>query len=170
MNGQVLPYEHGYPARLLVPGRYGMKNAKWVMALRPMSQQFADWYGQRNWNREGIVKTMTRIDTPAPGAELPPGPQRIAGIAYAGSRGIKQVEFSADGGRTWQPAAFIEPQPGQDAWVRWQGTFDAPAGATLKLVGRATDGTGELQTEVFSLPQPDGGSGRHSIDVRVRPA
>jgi DMSO/TMAO reductase YedYZ molybdopterin-dependent catalytic subunit len=170
MNGEVLPYEHGYPARLLVPGRYGMKNAKWVMALRPMSQQFVDWYGQRNWNREGFVKTMSRIDTPAPGAELAPGEQRIAGIAYAGARGIKMVEFSVNDGNSWQPASFVELPAGQDTWVRWQGSFNAPPAASLKLVARATDGTGQLQTETFSLPQPDGGSGRHSIEVKTRSA
>jgi DMSO/TMAO reductase YedYZ molybdopterin-dependent catalytic subunit len=170
MNGEVLPHEHGYPARLLAPGRYGMKNAKWVMAIRPMSREFADWYGQRNWNREGIVKTMSRIDLPAPGAELASGQQRIAGVAYAGTRGIKLVEFSADGGGSWQPAELVEEQAGRDAWVRWQGTFEAAAGASVRLVARATDGTGAVQTETFSLPQPDGGSGRHSIEVKVRTA
>src|SRR5207248_2473528 len=93
MNGQVLPREHGYPARLLVPGRYGMKNAKWVIGLRPMQRDFADWYAQRNWTRQAIVKTMTRIDLPTADAELPPGDYNIGGIAYAGARGIQQVEF-----------------------------------------------------------------------------
>ena len=79
MNGQVLPREHGYPARMLVPGRYGMKNAKWVVALRPMRREFVDWYGQRSWSREAMVKTMTRIDVPARGARIPAGTQRIAG-------------------------------------------------------------------------------------------
>jgi DMSO/TMAO reductase YedYZ molybdopterin-dependent catalytic subunit len=170
MNGEVLPYEHGYPARLLAPGRYGFKSAKWVVALRPMSQQFADWYGQRNWNREGLVKTMARIDRPAPGAELGPGNQTIAGIAYAGNRGLRLVEFSLDDGQGWQPASFVEPAAGSDAWVRWQGSFEAEAGARYTLVVRATDGTGEVQTETFSLPQPDGGSGRHTIEVHTRPA
>ena len=112
MNGQVLPREHGYPARLLVPGRYGMKNAKWVVALRLVSRDFVDWYGQRNWTREGIVKTMTRIDTPAPEATLLPGEHRLAGIAYAGDRGIPRVEYSTDDGMTWQDARFIEPAAG----------------------------------------------------------
>src|SRR3712207_87238 len=98
MNGQVLPREHGYPARVLVPGRYGMKNAKWVVALRAMPREFVDWYGQRNWSRQGIVKTMTWIDYPAPGAVLPPGEHRIAGIAYAGDRGVARVRVQ----RRWR--------------------------------------------------------------------
>jgi DMSO/TMAO reductase YedYZ molybdopterin-dependent catalytic subunit len=170
MNGEVLPYEHGYPVRLLVPGRYGMKNAKWVTALRPMNQQFVDYYGQRNWNKEGIVKTMARIDVPAAGAELAPGSQRIAGVAYAGNRGVKKVEFSADGGQTWQPANLVEPAAGKDTWVRWQGTFNLPAGAGVKLVARTTEADGTVQPETFSLPQPDGGSGRDSLEVRGKSA
>src|SRR5262249_41320866 len=91
MNGTTLPAAHGFPARVLVPGRYGMKNAKWVVRLSPMNQPFVDWYGQRNWSRDAIVRTMSRIDTPAPGAELRAGSQTIAGIAYAGARGISNV-------------------------------------------------------------------------------
>ena len=168
MNGEVLPREHGYPVRMLVPGRYGMKNAKWVVALRVTNREFVDWYGQRGWSRTGIVKTMTRIDVPAVGATLAPGEHRIAGIAYAGDRGVAYVEFSADGGATWEVAELLEPAPGRDAWVRWQGTFVVPPGQeTLTLVGRATDGTGQVQPEPFSLPQPDGGAGWCAVDVRV---
>jgi DMSO/TMAO reductase YedYZ molybdopterin-dependent catalytic subunit len=167
MNGQVLPREHGYPARVLVPGRYGMKNAKWVVALRAMTREFVDWYGQRNWSRQAIVKTMTRIDYPAPGAVLPPGEHRIAGIAYAGDRGVAKVEFSADGGASWEVAELLEPPPGWDTWVRWEGRFHLPDHTTLTLVTRATDGTGALQIEAFSLPQPDGASGWFSVEVQA---
>ncbi|MDP8924378.1 MAG: molybdopterin-dependent oxidoreductase, partial [Chloroflexota bacterium] len=170
MNGRPLPREHGYPARILVPGRYGMKNAKWVVALRPLGQEFDDWYGQRNWSKHGIVKTMTRIDTPARDAVLPPGKHRIAGIAYAGDRGIRKVEFSADGGDEWRVAELIERPAGRDVWVRWEGAFTLPAGESLTLMARATDGTGELQIEPFSLPQPDGSSGWHSLEVRAQSA
>ena len=167
MNGQVLPREHGYPARVLVPGRYGMKNAKWVVALRAMSREFLDWYGQRNWSRQAIVKTMTRIDYPAPGAVLPPGDHRVAGVAYAGDRGVAMVEFSANGGVSWQIADLLEPMQGRDTWVRWEGLFHLADRAEITLLSRATDGTGTLQIEEFSLPQPDGASGWHSIEIRA---
>jgi DMSO/TMAO reductase YedYZ molybdopterin-dependent catalytic subunit len=168
MNGQVLPREHGYPVRMLVPGRYGMKNAKWVVALRVMNREFVDWYGQRNWNRTAVVKTMSRIDVPALGATLPSGEQRIAGIAYAGDRGIAYVEFSADGGHTWEVAELLDSPDGRDVWVRWQGSFTVEPGQdTLTLVARATDTTGATQAEPFMLPQPDGSSGWCSVDVKV---
>jgi DMSO/TMAO reductase YedYZ molybdopterin-dependent catalytic subunit len=166
MNGEVLPREHGYPARILVPGRYGMKNAKWIVALRPMRREFIDWYGQRAWSRDAIVKTMTRIDVPARGGSILPGPQRVAGIAYAGARGIAKVEYSADGGETWETADLLEPPAEKDVWVRWEGAFTALAGEEMTLVARATDGSGTLQPEPFSLAQPDGASGWNHVTVR----
>src|ERR1700738_876130 len=94
MNGEPLPREHGFPARLLVPGRYGMKDPKWLAGIRAMTREYRGWYEQRNWNKEGIIKTMSRIDVPADAAVLAPGVQRVAGIAYAGDRGLSGVEFS----------------------------------------------------------------------------
>ncbi len=166
MNGQILPRVHGYPARLLVPGRYGMKNAKWVVGIRGHRQEHVDWYGQRGWSKTGFVRTMSRIDVPAEGVQLPAGRHRIAGIAYAGDRGVSGVEFSSDDSQTWHPTVFLDPPLGRDTWMRWQAEFDIAAGQTLTLTSRAIDGTGAVQTDVFNLPQPDGGSGRHSIQVK----
>ena len=168
MNREVLPREHGYPARLLVPGKYGMKNAKWLVGLRPTRREIVDWYGQRNWSKNGTVGTMTRIDVPATGLTLAAGQYNIAGIAYAGARGISMVEYSADDGQSWQRAEFIEPALGRDAWVRWIGRFGAHSGAPVTLVSRATDGSHVLQPEQFGLPQPDGSSGWHRLDVQTR--
>jgi DMSO/TMAO reductase YedYZ molybdopterin-dependent catalytic subunit len=168
MNGEVLPREHGYPARLLIPNRYGMKNAKWVIALRVLAREFTDWYGQRRWSKEGIVRTMTRIDSPAPDAVEAPGEHVLSGVAYAGVRGVASVEVSADGGRTWRIAELLEPvSPGEDRWVRWQAPFMLASGAAVTLQARATDGTGEQQIEAFSLPEPDGGTGWPSVTVRA---
>jgi DMSO/TMAO reductase YedYZ molybdopterin-dependent catalytic subunit len=168
MNGEVLPREHGYPARLLVPGHYGMKNAKWVIGLRPMRREFLDWYGQRSWSKDAVVKTMSRIDLPPGGVDQPPGEYNIAGVAYAGARGISRVEFSADDGITWQTANFVESPIDRDAWVRWIGRFTIEPDVHLTLSSRATDGTGAIQEQAFSLPEPDGSSGWPSLEVRGR--
>jgi DMSO/TMAO reductase YedYZ molybdopterin-dependent catalytic subunit len=165
MNGQPLPREHGFPARLLVPGRYGMKNPKWLAGIRAMTEEYQGWYEQRNWNKYGIIKTMSRIDLPIDGARLPAGEQRVAGIAYAGDRGLSKVEFSTDDGGTWQSARILEPMAGKDAMVRWEGTFEVPANGSVTITMRATDGLGEAQTDDFQLPQPDGASGRDAITV-----
>jgi DMSO/TMAO reductase YedYZ molybdopterin-dependent catalytic subunit len=165
MNGQILPREHGYPARLLVPGRYGMKNPKWLAGIRALDRPYVDWYQQRGWTKDGIVKSMSRIDVPADGASLGLGPQRVAGIAYAGDRGVRQVELSADGGMSWQPASLLETASGKDAMVRWEATIEM-ADTPLTLVVRATDGTGKVQPDDFGLPAPDGGWGQDSIQVQ----
>ncbi|MBV9543370.1 MAG: molybdopterin-dependent oxidoreductase, partial [Chloroflexi bacterium] len=165
MNGEVLPREHGYPARLLVPGHYGMKNPKWVVGLRPMSREFLDWYGQRNWSKDGVIRTMSRIDSPAPGATLTPGQKTVSGVAYAGTRGIKRVEYSTDAGSTWREATILDAGLGNDAWVRWSGSFEYTAGESTTLVARATDGTDSVQDEAFTLPQPDGGTGWPHVEV-----
>jgi hypothetical protein len=142
-----------------------MKNPKWLAGIRAMTQEYQGWYEQRNWNKNGIVKTMSRIDLPVEGARLAPGEQRVAGIAYAGNRGVTIVDFSTDGGGTWQTARMLEPMPGKDAMVRWEGVFVVPATGSVTITTRATDGMGEPQTEVFQLPQPDGASGRDSVTV-----
>jgi DMSO/TMAO reductase YedYZ molybdopterin-dependent catalytic subunit len=165
MNGEVLPREHGYPARVLVPDRYGMKNAKWVIGLRPMTREFVDWYGQRNWSKEGIIRTMSRIDSPAPGATLQAGQNMVSGVAYAGTRGIARVEYSSDGGNSWRDAQILEPAPGPDTWVRWQGSFAFAPGVKTVLMARATDGTGDVQQQAFTLPEPDGGTGWPSVQI-----
>jgi DMSO/TMAO reductase YedYZ molybdopterin-dependent catalytic subunit len=169
MNGEVLPREHGYPARLLVPGRYGMKNPKWVVALRPMRGEFVDWYGQRNWSKEGRVQTMTRIDVPTPGATLLPGDYNIAGVAYAGDRGLGKVEYSTDSGQRWQQAELLEAPAGNDSWVRWIGRFTLRPGTQTTLVSRATDSSGIVQVKDFSLPEPDGSAGWNAVEVRAAP-
>jgi DMSO/TMAO reductase YedYZ molybdopterin-dependent catalytic subunit len=165
MNGQPLPREHGFPARLLVPGRYGMKNPKWLAAIRAMPQEYAGWYERRNWNKDGIVKTMSRIDVPIDGVTLAAGEQRLAGVAYAGDRGIQRVEFSSDDGGTWQSSRILEPMPGKDTQVRWEAMFLLAQGQRLTITVRATDGTGAVQTDEFQLPQPDGASGRDQVTV-----
>lgn len=166
MNGEVLPREHGFPVRLLTPDRYGLKNAKWLVNLRPMTQPYMDWWGQRNWSQTAVVKTMSRIDVPVAGARLQAGAQRISGIAYAGTRGIANVEFSSDGGKTWH-AATLTPGPGKDTFVQWAGIFPVTVGQSATLVSRATDGQGNLQIEQFSLPQPNGGMGWDSITLEA---
>jgi DMSO/TMAO reductase YedYZ molybdopterin-dependent catalytic subunit len=150
---------------MLTPGRYGFKSAKWVVGIRALRTDYVDWYGQRNWSRTGIVKTMSRIDVPGDGQKLAPGRQRIAGVAYAGDRGVGAVQFSADSGRTWNPTVFLEPPLGKDTWVRWTAEFDIAPGQTLSLQCRAIDGNGAVQSGVFYLPQPNGASGWHTIRV-----
>jgi DMSO/TMAO reductase YedYZ molybdopterin-dependent catalytic subunit len=165
MNGEPLPREHGGPVRLLVPGRYGMKSAKWVVALQPTLDNAFGFWELRGWTDTAVVKTMARIDSPAPGARVSPGPLRLAGVAYAGRRGIAAVEVSADGGRSWQPARLLDDAATPLTWRRWEAEVTLGSAARATLTVRAQDGEGYAQVAEPARPIPGGASGLHTIAV-----
>ena len=100
LNGQPLPIEHGYPARLVVPGLYGYVSAtKWVveMELTRFDRAEAFWTRQ-GWAPRGPIKTESRIDVPKGGAKVPMGPVVFGGVAWAQNRGVRAVEIRIDDG------------------------------------------------------------------------
>jgi DMSO/TMAO reductase YedYZ molybdopterin-dependent catalytic subunit len=166
MNGEPLPVEHGFPARLVVPGLYGYVSAtKWLSEIELTTLDAFDAYWiPRGWAKEAPIKTQSRIDVPAPLSPVSPGRRAIAGVAWAQTRGIEAVEVQIDGGE-WTPARLAD-DTGPDTWRQWVLDWDATPGQhTLRV--RATDGTGELQTEERAEPIPDGASGWHAVQVRV---
>ncbi|MBO0689069.1 MAG: molybdopterin-dependent oxidoreductase, partial [Candidatus Dormibacteraeota bacterium] len=104
LDGQPLPDAHGYPARVLVPGHYGMRGPKWLEQITLAQDREDGYWEQQGWNPDVEVRTTSRIDEPADGAGLRRGLVTVAGVAFAGGRGIGAVEWSADGGQTWRPA------------------------------------------------------------------
>jgi len=166
MNGDPLPPEHGFPARLIVPGLYGYVSAtKWLTHIRLTTLEAFDAYWvPLGWAKEAPILTQSRIDVPRSGANLGAGPQPIAGVAWAPDRGIRGVEVQVDGG-AWTAAQTSNPI--SDAtWVQWLYRWDAPAGDHTISV-RATDGTGRVQTDEVTRPAPDGARGHHTIQVHV---
>ena len=167
MNDEPLPVEHGFPARLIVPGLYGYVSAtKWLSEIELTTLEAFDAYWvPRGWAKEAPILTQSRIDTPrGSGRVLPPGRVPVAGVAWAPERGIRAVEVSIDDG-PWQPArlgAAISDQ----AWVQWRFDWDATPGLH-RLTVRATDGTGEVQTASRTPPAPDGARGHHWVEVVV---
>ncbi|TMJ13258.1 MAG: hypothetical protein E6G98_00750 [Bacillati bacterium ANGP1] len=167
MNGERLPSKHGFPARLLVGGLYGMKNPKWITRIEP-ADHFLGYWEQRGWSQEAVVKTMSKFTTPNSGATLPAGrPAQLGGVAYAGNRGIRAVECSIDDGRSWLPAA-IKSVPGPDTWVLWAMDWTPPGPGSYLLRVRAADGTGQWQTADEAPTLPDGASGLHRVRVYTR--
>ncbi len=166
MNGEPLPVEHGYPARLVVPGLYGYVSAtKWVTELK-VTRFDADegYWTPRGWSARGPVKTSSRIDVPR--GEVAPGAVTVAGVAWAQHRGISKVEVRVDDG-VWSEAT-LRAEPTVDAWRLWTWQWPDAEPGEHTLTVRATDGTGELQTEEVAPPAPDGASGWHSVRVVVR--
>jgi DMSO/TMAO reductase YedYZ molybdopterin-dependent catalytic subunit len=166
MNGETLPVDHGYPARLVVPGLYGYVSAtKWLDEIELTSWNFDAYWITRGWAKEGPIKTQSRIDTVSAGDTLPAGRIAVGGVAWAPTRGIERVEVSTDGGASWNEAELAE-QPNENTWRHWLYRWDAaPGDHTLQV--RATDGTGETQTEEESAPQPAGATGYHTVEVTV---
>ena len=165
MNGTLLPRAHGFPVRLIVPGRYGMKNVKWVTDLIVRATDITGYWEVRGWDAKAVIRTESRFDVPNDGAEV--GPRFAAGgIAWAGDRGVASVQVTTDGGRTWREAA-LERAASALSWRRWHLEVRLPNGEwTLQC--RAVDGAGDVQDAASRPPHPSGASGYHTITVRVR--
>jgi DMSO/TMAO reductase YedYZ molybdopterin-dependent catalytic subunit len=167
MNGTALPAEHGFPARLVVPGLYGYVSAcKWVTDIEVTT--FADataYWTQQGWSQQAPVKTESRIDVPAAGSQVKAGRVAVAGVAWAQHKGIEAVEVRVDNG-PWREAT-LAAVPGLDSWRQWVWYWDATPG-THTISARATDKTGYTQTALQEPPPPNGASGYPANTVTVR--
>jgi DMSO/TMAO reductase YedYZ molybdopterin-dependent catalytic subunit len=166
MNGEPLPQQHGFPARLIIPGLYGYVSAtKWLTSIDLTTWDAEEGYWiPRGWSREAPVKTQSRIDVPRRGDRVLPGPTIIAGVAWAQQRGIASVEVRVDGGE-WR-SATLGTDVSIDTWRQWRIEWEATPGTHVVQV-RATDGNGDTQTEEVSRPDPDGATGWHTREVSV---
>ncbi|MEK0156709.1 molybdopterin-dependent oxidoreductase [Arthrobacter oryzae] len=166
MNGEPLPLEHGYPVRMVVPGLYGFVSAtKWVVDLEVT--RFADskaYWTDRGWSERGPIKTMARVEVPKSFAQVPAGKVAIGGTAWAQTRGITKVEVQIDDG-PWTEAV-LSAEASVVTWRQWSFEWDATPGPHY-IKARATDGTGEVQTDKRADPVPDGASGWQSVMVTV---
>ncbi|MFG3321000.1 molybdopterin-dependent oxidoreductase [Streptomyces sp. NPDC048171] len=166
MNGQPLPFDHGFPVRMLVPGLYGYVSAcKWIKDIELTTfDDYDPYWVKRDWAREAPVKTQSRIDTPKPFGRPGAGTVMVAGVAWAQHRGIDKVEIRVDDG-PWQEAT-LAAEDSRDTWRQWSYAWKATKGGHTLTV-RATDRTGEVQTEKRTKTVPDGASGWHSVVVTV---
>ncbi|HKG20406.1 MAG TPA: molybdopterin-dependent oxidoreductase [Blastocatellia bacterium] len=162
MNGAPLTEAHGYPLRLIVPGIYGMKNVKWIKRIEPVNFDLKGYWQARGWDDRAEYKTESRIDTP----DEVDGAATIAGVAFAGDRGISGVEVSTDGGKSWA-AAEVKPALSRYSWALWHKEWRPEAAGTYSVVARAIDGDGVTQTDRRSPVSPDGASGRHTVRIVV---
>ncbi len=166
LDGRPLPAEHGYPARILAPGLYGMKNPKWLTGIRFTRGTYAGYWEQQGWNPAALPRTFSRFDFPAAGGQLSAGRRYLlSGVAYAGLRGISQVEVSADGGRSWRRAR-LEPPLSPYCWTIWSLLW-APAPGLYQLTVRATDGSSRPQTTRATGSYPEGATGLQQLQVEV---
>jgi len=170
MNGATLPHRHGYPARVVVPGYFGEKNVKWLTRIELTTAQAKGFYETQGWGPDFIVPTRSRIDVPDYGATFSLGkltmPIEVKGVAFGGDRGISRVEFSDDGGETWNETE-IYYSGGDLAWSLWSYKWKPDDADDYTLVVRATDGEGNAQQWDEGRGPFSGVSGLHTIVVHV---
>ncbi|NIH87689.1 molybdopterin-dependent oxidoreductase [Amycolatopsis granulosa] len=167
MNGEPLPLEHGFPARLVTPGLYGYVSAtKWVVDLEvtTWAARQAYWL-KRGWGEQAPIKTESRIDTPKGFQTLPAGTVRVAGVAWAQHTGINKVEVRLDNG-PWQQAT-LSAQVNVDTWRMWWSELRVPPGSH-QVTCRAVDRTGYTQTQDRAGTVPDGATGWHTITFTTK--
>jgi DMSO/TMAO reductase YedYZ molybdopterin-dependent catalytic subunit len=158
MNGQPLSSDHGYPLRLYIPNRFGMKQPKWITSMEVIDHHATGYWVDRGWDNEAIPPTTSVIDVVLADFYDPKtGLVPVGGIAYAGARGISKVEVQVDDG-PWEPAELRLPALSPLTWVQWRYTWKAQKGEHIFKV-RAYDGTGQLQITTSAPPEPSGATG-----------
>lgn len=166
-NGKPLTQDHGFPCRVRVPKIYGMKNVKWLTEIEVVDKDFLGFWQSRGWNDAAVVRTESRIDVAGDHLNASAGQATwIAGVAWAGDRGISKVEVSTDGGRTWN-TAMLKDALGPLAWRLWAYRWTPDVRGSAKVICRATDGTGAIQTMHQAQPYPSGATGLDAVEVTV---
>jgi DMSO/TMAO reductase YedYZ molybdopterin-dependent catalytic subunit len=186
MNGASLTAEHGYPVRAIVPGLYGMMNPKWITEIELVDGIYEGYWQRKGWANNAKYNTHSFIVIPgnaavgkrfsniAASSAIPPTSSSsssemvpIAGMAFAGDRGIAKVEISTDGGTTWKDAR-LKDELSPYTWVLWTvevNNMTGKANNPYKVIARATDKTGKVQTTEIADPFPNGATGYPVISV-----
>ena len=163
MNGAPLPPDHGYPLRIFIPGKYGMKQPKWITELEFADHEIPGYWEIRGWSDVCWRKVNSGFFSPHVEGGLMSifdrkakvtAPLDIYGWALAGPSGIKRVEVSADDGVSWHNAQLVE-NSSPYVWTVWKYHFAPQAAGDFMLRVRATDGNGVAQPVV----DPQTGSG-----------
>jgi DMSO/TMAO reductase YedYZ molybdopterin-dependent catalytic subunit len=164
MNGDTLPVEHGFPLRIYIPNRYGMKQPKWITSIEAVDHNGPGYWVDRGWSAEARPQIVSVIDTVAKD-QVENGHVPVGGIAWAGDRGIRQVQVQVDNGE-WTEATLRTPPLSGLTWILWRYDWPIVRGRHTFRV-RATDGTGALQIEQPHDTFPDGATGYHSVTLTI---
>ena len=160
MNGQPLPPQHGFPLRLVVPEWYGMTSVKWLKSITAISEPFegvqqAKLYRYRRSEEDpgtpatrkyphalmvppGIPEFLSRRRHVRAGRML------VEGRAWSGFGAVERVEFSSNGGSSWDDAELGETL-GRYGWRSWSYEWEAQEPGEHELCTRATDVAGNVQ-------------------------
>lgn len=166
MNGQPLPFEHGYPVRMVVSGLYGYVSAtKWLVDLEVTRfDRDEGYWTPRGWSALGPIKISARIEVPRPRSTVG-SDAVVAGTAWAQNTGVSAVQLSLDGG-PWQRARLGEVTS-RDTWRQWSLPLTGLSRGEHTVRVRAVDREGHVQTPEQAPVAPDGASGWHERSFAV---
>lgn len=172
MNGGDLPINHGYPLRALWPGRYGMKQPKWITQLEAISGHHTGFWEAQGWSDDAIIKPNSRIDAPTVADSLKAGEAVvISGIAYSTDVGIARVEVTTDDGEHWAEAGLTRG-PSPLTWTEWRYRWESPTAGRHVIRARVTDKAGATQSaggfDLLGGTFPDGTAAMPVVIVNVK--
>ena len=162
-DGNTLPVDHGFPLRIWLPDRFGMKQPKWITGLEFIDEYREGYWVERNWDEVAQVKTTSVIDTVAVDSVYEVLGQKfipVGGISWGGDRQISMVEVRVNGG-PWEEAHLRSPLS-ETTWVIWRYDWPYEAGEHHFQV-RCAEGDGTPQIEEMNTPRPSGSTGIHSV-------
>lgn len=172
MNGEPLSADHGAPARVLTPGRYGTKNPKWPEELDFVDVPWTGFWEASGWSSDAVYQTNGFILQPGRFLPVSDDTIRILGTAFAGLDPIVSVQVTTDGGDTWADAEIVygpdHTDGGDHIWTLWRLDWSPPAPGIYTIQVRATAASG-----AESNPNPDGTdpfngyNGGMALDVEV---
>ncbi len=185
MNGARLPWEHGFPVRVVVPGYYAMSHVKWLSRIRLVSRPYKGFYmtkryftarhiaatGKFEIHPEIKMKIKSQIARPTAGELLSGSSTLISGAAWTGEGVVTRVEISTNGGVSWRPAELLD-EPIPYSWRRWRYLWKEPENGIHTLICRAFDDRGGQQPESADTAVINryGNNWYHRVDVTVRRA
>ncbi len=166
MNGEDLPPDHGYPARVFIPGKFGMKQPKWVTRIQLVNQAYLGYWETRGWSDSSERLAHARFTDLEDGAKISGKNFELTGYALGNLDGIQAVEISFDDGVSWQRTSlFSNPSP--LTWAFWKYVWINPVPGTYRIRVRAIDGKGAAQDRDPQGIFPDGATGQQVLEVHV---
>ncbi|MGD8620958.1 MAG: molybdopterin-dependent oxidoreductase [Anaerolineales bacterium] len=166
-DGNTLPVGHGFPLRIWIPDRYGMKQPKWITGVEVTDEYRPGYWVERSWDEIAQVQTTSVIDTVAINARYESGGEQlipIGGIAFSGARGISRVEVRVDDG-AWQQAQLRAPLS-ETTWVLWRYDWPFESG-NHKFEVRCVEADGTPQVETEQDARPSGATGIHNLEFNL---
>ena len=166
-DGHPLPIDHGFPLRIWLPDRFGMKQPRWITEIMVVEDYTEGYWVERGWDEVARVKATSVIDTIAQDATYESNGQTmvpVGGMAFGGARGISRVEVRVDGG-PWREAKLRAPLS-ETTWVLWRYDWPFEAGPHgFEVRCQEADGTPQIEEERGN--RPSGATGIHSKHARL---